>query len=557
MILDYVGITFTAKVGVRDHLAMKRIPGTRHKAKEDLWLVPATWPAMLQMASIFGNEIEATATARTEALRLQHQAKHRHCRASHLHMDPRLYPFQQDGVSFLRSGSSLLGDEMGLGKTIQALQATMGPALVVTTNSMTHKWASECAEWGGTLEPLVLEGGPKARAEIFEQVGDRTLLIMNWEKLILHSRQAAFGSVGAKPGKDESLNEFTWATTIADEAHRAKDPMSQQTRALWAVGQCSDRRIAMTGTPMADSPDDLWSIMHFVSPEEWPTRGKFRERYCEMRDNGFGIENVGIRREMMAEFDAIFQPRFLRRTKTEVLPDLPDKTFVTVPLEMAPKQKAAYKSMAEEFIALIDGDLLVATDILSQLGRLRQLASATPVIEDGEVVAMGAPSNKLDALEDILSEKRGVVVFAESRKLIEFIGSELEKKKGGKKARPPYKVGYITGAYGAAMRQRYVDAFQAGELDVMLCTMAGKEGVTLTRADTLVYVQLPQSNIDYLQSQDRIHRIGQESNVTVIILSSEGTADETVAANLERKNDRLQQVVRDNARVALYGGSDF
>jgi SNF2 family DNA or RNA helicase len=491
-----------------------------------------------------------------------------------------LYPFQRAGVNFLSlAGSALDADDMGLGKTAQAiatLEKTRSyPALVVCPSSVKAVWAREFGVWAPNRRVAVVGSGSKEAEAAINDVasGAADVAILSYEALKSVSKLAAFGSLRLetcsncdptsrkRPSQcqkeNKAANLIHWAAVIADEAHRAKDPKSQQTRALWAIGDNADRRIAMTGTPIQDSLEDLWSLMRFVDPATFPSKWPFLERYAKMVPNHYsgGMQVVGINEDRRPELNSFFLPRFIRRTKAQVLKDLPPKVYERRDVVLSGKQRKAYDQLSKEMVAEIDGGTLVAENSLVASLRLRQLASSF-----GEVtstinwksdsnpdammdaietqVKLTEPSSKLDELEVALAElgDRQVVIYAESEQLIRLAAARL----------PEGTFGLVTGAVAIPDRDKAVEAFQAGQLRSMLINAAGGEGITLTAADVMIFLQRPWSSIKNKQAEDRIHRIGQTGqSVTYIDLVAVDTVEEAVFEALERKWQRLQNVVQD------------
>ena len=454
--------------------------------------------------------------------------------------------------------SALLCLDMGCGKTIVALQALEyrrqldGPdkdAVVVTTSSMKYKWAEEAAIWAPSwTSVVVVDGSADKRSKAIEKAPPGTLLIINWESLRLHTRQSGYGSITLTPAEraEKELNRRNVGFLVADEAHRAKDPKSKQTRSLWHVAKGADYVWALTGTPVANVPNDLWALLHLMDPTVWASRSAFQDRYVYGFTADWGFEPVGWRAENKEELFRFVDLYMLRRSKAEVLPDLPAKTYETRTLDLTPKQAAAYRDLRKEMMTTVGGDLLTTDNTLTQLIRLQQTASATPVVVDGEVVGLEKPSNKVAALLEILSEgdSEPVVVFAQSRKLIDLAEAELDSK-GISSVR-------ITGSEGSELRALHVQTFQEGRVRVALCTFgAGSEGITLTRASTAVFLQRPWSLVQSRQAEDRIHRIGQDADKVLIIdLVSKGTVDALVHEALVVKGENLESVVRDRERLA-------
>lgn len=519
------------------------IPGAKWVLKAGRWELPLTWASCLALRSTFSQLLEI-------GPRLGEWAwAERACLDSILaiksHPGEGQYGYQETGISFLGSaGSALLGDEMGLGKSRQAVMAADFPCLVVCPNSMKYTWREEWEKWRPGTRTVVVGGTAAQRRKALADTAD--VFIVNWEALRSESRLEKFGSMTLtetqkKPG---ALNR-EWACVIADEAHRAKDPKSQQTRALWAVGASSARRIALTGTPVSNSPLDLWSVMHFVDPLSWPSRSKFIDRYCVAGMNFWGgLAVTQFRAEMKEELFGFLDPAFLRRTKEEVLPWLPPMTRQTVYLEMGTKQAKAYNSMRDEMISSLESGLLIATDPMVRTLRLLQLASATPVFDGDTLIGMESPSCKLEAVVDVLDSRGGkpTVFFTVSRKLAEFLAAKCGVEHV-----------MITGGQSVEERAEAVAAFQLGGVPAAFVTVgAGGEGITLAAADLAVFVQRPWSLVQSLQAEARIHRIGQASERVVILdLVTQGTVEFSVHKALSQKEGLLQEVVRDKDRLAL------
>ena len=360
------------------------------------------------------------------------------------------------------------------------------------------------------------------------------------------------------------LNEIPWRTVIADEGHKAKDPRSKQTRALWASSRPAVRRIFMTGTPIANRPDDFWSLLHYMEPREWQTKTKYVDYFCRSQFNFWGgIEILGLDAEHRDQFFKIVDPRTRRMLKKIVLPQLPDKIFTTRWAEMSPKQTKAYNQLVEEKIAEIGGvedhedldmaHLLVAANALTRDLRLLQFASAYMTIDNGHAL-MDEPSNKLDVLDEIIEELEGeqLVVFAMSKQLIDLACARADKA--------GIKYGRITGDETIDERQAATEAFQDGRLRIMYATTgAGGVGITLTAAKYLVRLQRDWSAVNNQQSVDRVHRIGSEIHdfIGIIDIVAPGTVEEHQIEVLEGKAENLEEIVRDRKALAklLKGGS--
>ena len=563
----------------------KSIPGSKWDAGAQQWRVPASWATCLALRSTFRDDLiigpKLSLWASNElATRITPANDLRDLETLEDASNEDLFPHQRAGVKFLATARrALLADEPGLGKTAQAIRALkelqaqgndVFPALIVCPNTLKKNWKREFERWWPGIDVEVIKGSATQRRKIFEN--DADVFVINWESLRTHSRLAGYGSIALAKCKDcgghdekvsenrcevhrRELNAIDFKSVVADEIHRSKEPKSKQTRALWAATGNADIRFALTGTPIANNVLDLWSILHWLSPEEWPSKTRWIDRMINTMMNAFGgMMVLGVKPHMEQEFYAAVNPRMRRMLKQKVLPWLPEMMFERKDVEMSTKQKKAYDQMRDLMIAELEGgDSLTAPSALTQTIRLLQFASSFAEVtvdeSTGETqVKLVGPSCKVDALmDDIKSGDFGddsVAVCAVSRQLIDLLSAELTKEK------IPH--GLITGAQDEDERQQAVDDFQAGKIKWILFTaQAGGVGITLTAARRLVMLQRPWSLVDHKQALDRIHRIGSEIHDSVVITDyvTEGTIEERVIQVLETKADNFEQIVRDKAQL--------
>ncbi|MGL4998036.1 MAG: DEAD/DEAH box helicase [Cetobacterium sp.] len=572
----------------------KSIPGVSWDSKTSVWSMPVSWSGCLALRSTFRDELtigpELGAWATHERVsRIDPTNMLREALEFPGSTNTDLYPHQQAGIEFLATAKrALLADEPGLGKTAQAIRGLaklyeqgedVFPALVVCPNTLKKNWEREFAKWWPGIRVQVIGGTATQRRKQFASYtapvdGDPRphVIVMNWESLRTHSRLERYGSIslarcpecGGESGKvsvtrcevhKRELNEIDFKSVIADEIHRSKDPKSKQTRALWAASGAAEIRFALTGTPIANNVIDLWPILHWLDPTEWPSKTRWIDRMVDTMLNTFGgMLVLGIKPHMRKEFYDTINPRMRRMLKAVVLPNLPEVTVERRDVEMSTKQKKAYNDMRDFMIAeLEDGATLSAPSVLTQTIRLLQFASsyATQDInpDTGDIVTtLAEPSCKIDALmDDITSGDFGddsIAVSAVSRQLIELLSARLTKA--------GIAHGLITGKQDADERQQAVDDFQSGKIKWILFTaQAGGVGITLTAARRLIRLQRPWSLVDDKQVNDRVHRIGSEIHDNIIITDyvTTGTIEERVREVLEGKADSFEQVVNDKAQL--------
>jgi SNF2 family DNA or RNA helicase len=555
----------------QDNNLVKMVPGHRFAGPlvgdSKIWHYPQSWATCLALRGVFGSRLQIGPQLNAWAF---HERTNRINPAMELRSamdadgDTDLYPFQRAGVKFLTAAKqAILGDEMGTGKTVQTIRALRKlqdekgdafPVCIVCPNSMKTTWEREWMRWDNRAHVIILTGGiakirkQVERAQELIESGRDVALVINWESTWRVSRVAPYGSVHMTEDqkKPKVLNNIAFRSVVCDEAHRMKSPKAVQTRATWTL-QHQDSvnyRFSLTGTPIANHPAELWSLLHGIAPEDYPTKTAFVDRYCLQSWNPFGgLDIVGVRPDTRDEFYAILDPRFRRMSKDLVLQQLPRKSRITRYVEMGPKQKKAYSEMESQMATkLDDGTVLLATNDLAVNTRLLQFASSYATVDETGQVQLQEPSPKLDTMEEIIEELEGasVVIAAESRKLIELAAKRLDK------SGVTYRM--IVGGLSGEIRQAAIDDFQAGRAQVMLMTLkAGGVGLTLTRAGVIVFLQRSWSMVDNKQGEDRVHRIGSEvhDKILVIDIVTEGTIEETQIPRLHAKLNRLQEIVRD------------
>jgi SNF2 family DNA or RNA helicase len=599
--LNHQGSHIHVDCEYRDRELVKSIPGSMWKGELRQWWVPLSWGSCVTLRGVFGERLQVAPplhnwawhekTTRVDpALELRDAIE---CDEG----DPRLRPYQRAGVKWLKINQSgaLLADDMGSGKGVQlpaAIQSLIDdgadvlPGVVICPNSTKRNWRRELLKWAPSATPYVLEGSMAVRRKTLQMgsLDPTAVFIVNIESVRQFTRLAPFGSISLKKCREcnptggeelvttaqcevheRELNRIPLRTVIFDEVHRAKDPKSKQTRAWWALTRQADvtTRWVATGTPVAKHLGDLWSIAHGIAPQDWPTKSKAIDRYALQSWNSFGgMEIVGINAQHAAEFYAILDTRFRRMRKEIILPHLPPKIRTQRYVQMSAKQAKAYRELETGLLTrLDDGSLLFAPNNLTAHLRLLQLSSSyAEIVKEDPTdattwsVRLKDPSPKIDEVLDVLTEigpDRQVAVCAASRQLIDLTAARLQKE--------GISYSLITGKVTEAERDFQLTKFQEGKTRVMLFTIAaGGTGLTMTAADTIIFMQRSWSMIENRQAEDRVHRIGSEihSSVNIIDIITEETVEEThQLPKLLEKLERLEEIVRDKAALIAAGKS--
>src|SRR5690606_17502309 len=237
---------------------------------------------------------------------------------------------------------------------------------------------------------------------------DGKYLIINYESMRLH----------------EELQKMHWDVLVLDEAHKIKNRMAQQTKAVNKIK--ADRIFLLTGTPMLNRPDELWSLLHRLYPDKFRSYWRFVERYCTITDNGWGKEIGMGTPEQQEELKRLLAPIMLRRTKKEVLTELPDKIHQRFLVELTGKQAKIYKSMERDAIAtLSNGETIAAPVVIAQITRLRQIAVSTQLLSD-EVAESAKFEALMELIQDNIAEHK-IVVFSQFRRAIELFSKQLDE----------------------------------------------------------------------------------------------------------------------------------
>ncbi len=416
-----------------------------------------------------------------------------------------------------------LADDMGLGKTIQALallllRADQGPSLVVAPTSVCFNWEREAAKFAPTLNikriQQISTGSGLSKTErdkLISSVKKRDVLITSYTLL------------------QQEIDLFKtkkYATVILDEAQAIKNPESNRAKATTMLQ--ADFRVGMTGTPIENRLTELWSLFRFLNPGLFGSQKLFEDRFAvPIQRDGSASARSTLRR--------LVHPFILRRTKSQVMEELPAKTEIVREIELSREEAALYEAARKNALKELQeiknknsgpGRL----QILAALTRLRQLCCNPKLVLPKSKVE----SSKLEAFREIMEELKEnghrVLVFSQFVKHLEILKSELDTM--------GISYQYLDGSTPSRERQKRVDAFQSGESDAFLISIkAGGSGLNLTAADYVIHADPWWNPAVEDQATDRAHRIGQTRPVTVYRLITQGTIEEKIVRLHHEKRD--------------------
>ncbi len=451
-------------------------------------------------------------------------------------LQAQLRPYQEEGFEWaMRLAAAGLGaclaDDMGLGKTLQALavllaRAANGPALVVVPTSLIGNWRSEALRFAPSLRVHVYaeQGSTNDRAQVIAGMGRHDVLLVSYPMLQIDG-EAFAGKV--------------WATLVLDEAQAIKNAAAKRSQAVFALQ--ATFRLAMSGTPIENRLGELWSVMRACNPGLLGTMARFNERFANLieRQNDRGAQRTLKR---------LIAPFILRRTKAQVLADLPPRTELVLQVQGDDAEKAHYEALRRE--ALIAAEKSLSGDgagqahlnILAGLTRLRRAACDPRLVTP----TLKRPGAKVTAFAELATELvangHKALVFSQFVDFLSLLREPLDE------AGIAYQ--YLDGSTPAAERTRRVEAFQNGEGHLFLISLkAGGFGLNLTVADYVVIADPWWNPAAEDQASGRAHRIGQQRPVTVYRLVNTGTLEEKILTLHQTKRELADSVLESDGET--------
>lgn len=448
-------------------------------------------------------------------------------------LQPILREYQVTGYKWMKTLASygfggILADDMGLGKTLQSLTFILSelgkirehqqPVLIVCPSSLTYNWLHECMKFAPELEAVVVDGNQSERIAVQKAALNMDVVITSYPLL---RRDIHW------------YEKQNFHTVFFDEAQAFKNPITQTARAVKKLKAA--HRFALTGTPVENSLEELWSIFHVVFPELLMGLREFSH-----------LSRKTIARRI--------RPFLLRRLKEEVLAELPRKIEILQTQELLPEQKKLYAAylakLRHDALKHLNKDTLRKNRIriLAGLTRLRQICCHPALFVDGYHGSSAKFEQLKELLEESMQEGRRVLIFSQFTKMLTLIGRELAKQGW------PYF--YLDGQTPSEERVELCNRFNAGERNLFLISLkAGGTGLNLTGADTVILYDVWWNPAVEEQAADRAHRMGQTSSVQVIKLIARGTIEEKMNDLQEKKRHLVEEIIG-SANSAASGLTD-
>ena len=507
------------------------------KHGKDQRLNPLALPVIEEIAEEVG-EFKGDAAWRKQVARLRQAEQFQPKLPSTLQAELRDY--QHEGFEWLSrlaawGVGACLADDMGLGKTLQAIaviltRAGEGPSLVIAPTSVCFNWQNELARFAPTLNVRFLGAGD--RQQLIDSLQPLDLLICSYGLL----QQELVG---------ELLSSVKFRTIVLDEAQAIKNPATKRSQQAMALQ--GDFKLITTGTPVENHLGELWNLMRFVNPGLLGSLESFNRRFA-------GPIERNQDREVRNRLKRLIQPFILRRTKSQVLDELPPRTEIELHVELSEKEATFYEALRRKLVdelATVDSEIQDKRfQVLAAITKLRRACCNPELVAPG----LGLSSSKLElfgeVLDELLENRHKALVFSQFVDHLNIIRAHLDEK--------GINYQYLDGQTPAPERKKRVEAFQDGQGDVFLISLkAGGVGLNLTAADYVIHMDPWWNPAVEDQASDRAHRIGQQRPVTVYRLVTKGTIEEQIVSLHRQKRDLADSLLEGGEISGKIGAEDL
>jgi SNF2 family DNA or RNA helicase len=425
-----------------------------------------------------------------------------------------LREYQFKGFKWFKNLSDLgfggiLADEMGLGKTVQTIAFLISEenkkTLIITPTSLIYNWRDEIERFAPTLNIGIAYGSCVKHEKI-----------INENDVIL----TTYGTLKNNISKYENI-EFDYC--IIDEAQNIKNPTAQNTRTVKDIK--AKVRFALTGTPIENNLIELWSIFDFAMPGYLYSKEVFEKKF--ILNNDCDLDSLKL----------LIKPFILRRTKKEVIDDLPDKIEKKILVEMAPAQKSIYSAYIKDIRTKVKNNSRGKIEVFSYLTKLRQICLDPSIIINEYKGGSGKLKVAVSLVEEHIVSNGKILLFSQFTSALKKIGESLKEK--------DIEYFYLDGSTKSKERIELVNEFNdSDKIKVFLISLkAGGTGLNLTSANLVIHFDPWWNPAVEDQATDRAHRIGQKNVVEVIKLVARGTIEEKIISLQERKKELIGNII--------------
>lgn len=429
-------------------------------------------------------------------------------------LNAELREYQVTGFEWMKSLSKyhlggVLADDMGLGKTLQAItyitscledNVDMKPVLIVTPASLLYNWASEFEKFAPEVPVTVIHGTSPIRTEMIQKIAPSNVYLISYPSL----RQDEHEFLGTR-----------FQTIILDEAQAIKN---YNTKASQAVRSLKTTNVfALSGTPLENSIDELWTMFQTIMPGFFPSLRKFKE----------------LPHERVAQ---MIRPFLMRRLKRDVVKELPDKIETNLYSELTEPQKKIYLAYLEKIQQEIgENEQEDRIKLLAGLTRLRQICCDPALFVENYDGGSGKLMQLFDTIQTARENGKRILIFSQFTSMLQIMKAKAEEEE--------YRYFYMDGSTPSKSRMDLVNAFNAGDADLFFISLkAGGTGLNLTGADTVILYDLWWNPAVEEQAASRAHRIGQKNVVQVIRMITKGTIEEKIY-NLQKQKQALMDAL--------------
>jgi superfamily II DNA or RNA helicase len=431
-----------------------------------------------------------------------------------------LRDYQLDGFRWLSQLAhwgvgACLADDMGLGKTLQSLalilnRAKGGPTLILAPTSVCTNWLGEVEKFAPTLQ--VIQLGALERQQTLDNLKPRDLLICSYGLL----QQEEVG---------EMLAQVMWETIVLDEAQAIKNAATKRSQA--AMRLQGKFKLLTTGTPIENHLGELWNLFQFINPGLLGSLDNFNQKFANPIER---LQEHDARQRLKK----LIQPFILRRTKAQVLAELPARTEIVLHVQLSKEEKLFYEALRREALEKLTNSEAHAgqkhLQVLAEIMRLRRACCHTKLVKP----EINLSSSKLElfgeTVTELLDNGHKALVFSQFVDHLSIVRAYLDEQN--------ISYQYLDGSTPTKERKKRVDAFQSGEGDVFLISLkAGGTGLNLTAADYVIHLDPWWNPAVEDQASDRAHRIGQQRPVTIYRLVAKDTIEDKIVALHQHKRD--------------------